>query len=85
MRKVLLKNTVHLGEVCHVVKKYVDLDYLLDRCVGLLEDGDDILAALCGLVGDVALDQRAGLVSGNLTGNEDLRPGDNSLGLRCVS
>lgn len=85
VRKVLLKNTIHFGEVCHVVKKDVDLDDLLNRCVGLLEDGDDVLATLCGLVGDATLDQGTGLVGGDLAGDEDLGAGDDGLGLGCVS
>lgn len=85
MCEVLLEDAVHLSEVCHVVEEDIDLDNLLNRCVGLLQDGDDVFATLCGLVGDAALDQGAGLVGGDLAGDEDLRTGDDSLGLGCVS
>lgn len=81
MRKVLLEHAVHLGEVCHVVKEDVDLDDLLNGSVRLLQDGNDVLAALCSLVGDATLDQSAGLVGGNLAGNENLGAGDDGLGL----
>jgi hypothetical protein len=85
MCEVLLKDAVHLSEVCHVVEEDIDLDDLLNGCVGLLQDGNDVLAALCGLVGDATLDQGAGLVGGDLAGDEDLRTGDDGLGLGCVS
>ena len=81
MCKVLLENAVHLSEVRHVVKEDIDLDNLLNGCVGLLQDGDDVLAALCGLVGDAALDQGTGLVRGDLAGDEDLGTGDDGLRL----
>lgn len=85
VREELLKHAVHLGEVCHVVEEDVDLDDVLDGCVGLLQDGDDVLAAQCCLVGDAALDQGAGLVGGDLAGDEDVGPGDDGLGLWGVS
>lgn len=85
MCEVLLKHAVHFGEVCHIVQEHVDLDDLLDGCVGLLQDRDDVLAALCGLIRDAALDQSAGLVGGDLAGNEDLGAGDDGLGLGGVS
>ena len=56
MRKVLLEHAVHLGEVRHVVEKHVYFDDFLDRRVGFLQDGQDVLAALGGFVRDVAFD-----------------------------
>lgn len=81
MGEVLLEDAVHLGKVGHVVEEDVDLDDLLDRGVGFFQDGDDVLAALGGLVGDVALDQGASLVGGDLAGDEDIGTGDDGLGL----
>jgi hypothetical protein len=85
VRKVLLEHAVHLGEVRHVVKEDVDLDDFLNGCVGLLENRDNVLAALCRLVGDAAFDQSTGLVGRDLTRDEDLGTGDDSLGLGDVS
>lgn len=61
------------------------LNDLLNRCVGLLQDRDDVLAALGRLVGDASLNQGASLVRGDLAGDEDLRAGDDGLGLGRVS
>ena len=81
VRKVLLEHAVHLGEVRHVVQKHVYFDDLLDRGVGLLQDGEDVLAALRGLVGDAAADQGAGFVGGDLARDVDVGAGDYGLGL----
>lgn len=56
MSKVLLKNTVHLGKMRHVVEENIDLDDLLDRCVGFFQNRQDVLAALGGFVRDAAVD-----------------------------
>ena len=66
------EHAVHLGEMRHVVQENVHLDDFLDRRVGFLQDGQDVLAALGGLVGDVAFDQGAGFVGGDLAGDEDV-------------
>ena len=83
MSKVLLEDAIHLGEMCHIVEENVDLDDLLDRSIGFLQNGNDVLAALCCLIGDAALDQSAGLVGRDLARDENLGAGDDGLGLWC--
>lgn len=79
--KVLLEHAVHLGEVRHVVQEHVHLDDFLNGRVGFLQDGQDVLAALGGFVGDAAGDQGAGFVGGDLARDEDVGAGDYGLGL----
>lgn len=81
MRKVLLEDAVHLGEVRHVVQENIHLDDLLHGRVGFLQNGQDVLAALRSLVGDAAVDQGAGFVGGDLARDVDVGAGDYGLGL----
>lgn len=80
-------NTTHVS-MCTYTSKVLNLVYIrthLDDAVNtdtsLLENSNDVLAALCRLVCDAALDQGTGLVSGDLARDEDLRAGDDSLAL----
>lgn len=81
MGKVLLEDAVHLGEVRHVVQEHVHLDDLVDGRAGFLQDGQDVLAALRGLVRDAAGDQGAGFVGGDLARDVDVGAGDYGLRL----
>jgi hypothetical protein len=59
------------------------LDNAVDADTSLLQDCNNVLAALCRLVGDAAGDQLTLVVGGDLSGDEDLGAGDNGLALRC--
>ena len=59
----------------------IHLDDLLHGRVGFLQNGQDVLAALRGLVGDAAVDQGAGFVGGDLARDVDVGAGDYGLGL----
>lgn len=70
------------GKVTHVGEEDVDLDDLGNGRAGLLEDGLEVGDALLGLLGDVALDQDALGVEGDLAGAVDGGGGLDGLGLR---
>jgi hypothetical protein len=60
------------------------LSYLynsLETDIDFCQNGLDVLAALLSFIRDAAFNQGARLVSGDLARNEDLRTGDDSLGL----
>jgi hypothetical protein len=59
------------------------LDNAVNADTSLLQDGDDVLAALCRLVRDAARDQLALVVGGDLARDEDLGAGDDGLALVC--
>lgn len=61
------------------------LDNSVQSYTSLGEDALDVLTALCGLVRNAALDQVALGIGRDLTRHEDLRSGDDGLGLCCVS
>ena len=52
MRKVLLICPVHLHKVIHRRQEHIDLDHLLNRRAGFLQDGGQVLDALLGHLGD---------------------------------
>lgn len=81
VRKVLLKDAVHLGKVGHVVEKHVDFDDALNLDASFGQDADNVLAALLGLVGDAAFDQVALCVGGDLARDVDLWASDDGLRL----
>ena len=60
---------------------YVDLDDLPDRRPSRGQDSSNVLAALSRFLADVSLGQGSGLVSGDLTGDEDLIVCTDGLGL----
>src|SRR5258708_9185935 len=68
----LLARGRDLRAVVHVAEVPVDLDDVVDGRAGAGEDPMDVLEHLRRLRGDVALaDERAGLLDGDLTGDED--------------
>jgi hypothetical protein len=78
----LLISSVHLGEVGHISEEDIDLDNLVDAGPGSVNNGLDIVAAGLCLFADVALDEVAGSVSGDLAGDEELAVGTDGLGLK---
>jgi hypothetical protein len=60
---------------------HVDLDDLVNTGPGSVQNGLDVIAAGLCLFADVALDEVAGSISGNLAGDEELAVGTDSLGL----
>lgn len=81
MGEELLIGSVHLGEVGHISEEDVDLDDLVNTGPGSVQNGLDVIAAGLCLFADVALDEVAGSISGNLAGDEELAVGTDSLGL----
>lgn len=81
MGKVLLVRAVHLAEVGHVVEEDIDLDDARDVAAGFGEDGNDVLAAHLGLVGDATLNEVSILVGGDLAGDVDGRACNDGLAL----
>jgi hypothetical protein len=65
--------------MCTVVGTY--LHNPLDPHARLSQDANNVLAALLRLVRDATLDQVTLCVCWDLAGNEDLRAGDDGLGL----
>lgn len=64
-------------------KAYINLNNLLHARPGSLKNSLDIIAASLGLIGDAALDESAGAVSGDLARDPDLVAGADGLGLGC--
>lgn len=77
----LLIGSVHLGEVGHISEEDVDLEDLVNTGPGSVQNGLDVIAAGLCLFADVALDEVAGSISGNLAGDEELAVGTDSLGV----
>lgn len=74
-------NEVGLGGGEGKEKTYVHLNSLLNARPSGLQHGSDVLAALLGLLADVALDQVAVDVGGDLARDEDLAVGLDGLRL----
>jgi hypothetical protein len=77
----LLIGSVHLGKVGHIGQEDVHLDDLGHLGAGGGQDGLDVVAAGLSQVADVAGDEGAGGVGGDLAGDEDLAVGADGLGL----
>jgi hypothetical protein len=65
-----------------MVITHIDLDNLVDAGPGSVKNGLDIVAAGLCLFADVALDEVAGSVSGDLAGDKELAVGTDGLGLK---
>lgn len=81
MHEELLIGSVHLGKVGHIGQEDVHLDDLGHLGAGGGQDGLDVVAAGLSQVADVAGDEGAGGVGGDLAGDEDLAVGADGLGL----
>jgi hypothetical protein len=64
-----------------MVITHIDLDDLVNAGSGSVQNGLDVVAAGLCLFADVALDEVAASVSGDLAGDEELPVGTDSLGL----
>jgi hypothetical protein len=62
-------------------RAYIDTDYLANRRASRIEDSLDVIAASLGLGLDIAFNEVAVLVCGDLAGEEDLAVSLDGLGL----
>ena len=81
MLKPLLILAIHPLEIIHVRQKHIHLDDLGHARPRGDQDRRDVLAAHARLVGDVAADELAFAVRGDLAGDVDLVGGADGLGL----
>jgi len=79
--EVLLVHAVHAGKVGHVGQENVDLDDLVERAFGGLEDCSKVRENGFGLLLDRTGDNRPGLVGGDLARHKDEAVGPDRLGL----